>query len=105
MTNMRMIVFSGWVLALLVLSGPFQTNAQQSKKVTSAETPAQAIQTVRFDSGKSALKIPLDIDNNIIRIQVSVNRSNPHSSRVFLESVNPVVGIERLRLSAQGELL
>ncbi len=32
---------------------------------------------VRFDSGDSALKIPLDIDNNIIRMRVSVNGSKP----------------------------
>lgn len=31
----------------------------------------------RFVSGDSALKIPLDIDNNIIRIEVSVNHSKP----------------------------
>jgi hypothetical protein len=76
-TNMRMLFFSAWVLVLLVLSEPFQTNAQQSRKGTSAEKSQQATPTVRFDSGNSALKIPLDIDNSIIRVQVRVNDSKP----------------------------
>jgi hypothetical protein len=32
---------------------------------------------VRFASGRSTLKIPLEIDNNIILMQVRVNRSKP----------------------------
>jgi Aspartyl protease len=75
--NIRIIFFSAWVVIVLVLSAPFQTNAQQPRKGTSAEKPQQAVPTVRFDSGDSALKIPLDIDNNIIRIQVNVNHSKP----------------------------
>jgi Aspartyl protease len=75
--SMRIIFFSIWVVVILVLSEPLQTNAQQTRNGTSARTSRQAVPTVRFDSGDSALKIPLDIDNNIIRIQVNVNHSKP----------------------------
>jgi hypothetical protein len=75
--SMRMVFFSISVLVLMVLSEPLQTNAQQPKKGTPAEKPRQAVPTVRFDAGESALKIPLDIDNNIIRMQVRVNNSKP----------------------------
>jgi hypothetical protein len=72
-----MVFFSIRVLVLLFLSGPLQTNAQETRKRTSARKSRQAVPTVRFDSGNSALKIPLDIDNNIIRMQVRVNNSRP----------------------------
>lgn len=75
--TMRMVFFSVCVLVLLVLTETLQTNAQQPGKGTSARKPQQAVPTVRFDSGDRALKIPLDIDNNIIRMQVRVNNSKP----------------------------
>ncbi|MBA3711787.1 MAG: aspartyl protease family protein [Pyrinomonadaceae bacterium] len=73
---MRIVFFSIWVLVLLVLTEPLHTNAQQPRKGTSARKSQQAVPTVRFNSG-AALKIPLDIDNNIIRMQVRVNNSKP----------------------------
>ena len=75
--SMRIVFFSIWVLMLLVLSKPLHTNAQQPTKGTSARKSQQAVPMVRFDSGSSALRIPLDIDNSIIRMQVSVNHSKP----------------------------
>lgn len=75
--SMRIVFISVWVLMLLTLSEPLQTNAQQPRKGTSARKPQQAVPTVRFDSGNSALKIPLDIDNSIIRLEVRVNHSKP----------------------------
>jgi hypothetical protein len=74
---MQTVFFSIWVLVLLVLSAPWQTNAQPTRKGTSVRKSQQVVPTVRFDSGDSALKIPLDIDNNIIRMQVRVNNSKP----------------------------
>lgn len=74
---MRVGFFSLGVLVLLVLSEPSHTNAQQPRKGTSAPKSQQAVPAVRFNSGKSALKIPLDIDNSIIRMQVRVNDSKP----------------------------
>jgi hypothetical protein len=73
---MRLIFFSVCVLLLPTLSAPFQTNAQQPRKGTAPKAQG-AGSTVRFDSGHSALGIPLDIDNNIIRMEVSVNHSKP----------------------------
>src|ERR1044072_7246570 len=75
--SMQMVFLCIWVLVLLVLSEPWQTNAQPTRKGTSARKSQQAPPTVRFDSGDSALKIPLDIDNDIIRMQVRVNNSKP----------------------------
>src|SRR6185369_108437 len=49
------------ILALIALSVVGQANAQK----------------VRFASGDKALKIPLEIDNNIILMQVRVNGSRP----------------------------
>ncbi len=63
-----------WVLAV---SLPLTITAQQPRKGTSARKPQKSAPTVRFDSGDSALQIPLDIDNNIIRMQVRVNDSKP----------------------------
>src|ERR1051325_6826082 len=75
--SMRVVFVYISVLMLLVLLGSLQTNAQQPKQGTPAGEPQQTVPTVRFDSGKSALKLPLDIDNNIIRMQVRVNNSKP----------------------------
>ena len=105
-TNMRMIFFCAWVLMLLVLSEPFQTNAQQPRKGTSAEKPQQAMPTVRFDSGKSAVKIPLDIDNNIIRMEVKVNHSKPLKFMFDTGASLSVISSQRaaeLGLKLQGE--
>ncbi len=75
--TIRTIFFSVSVLGLLVFSEPLQMNAQQSRKGTSVRKPQKSAPKVRFDSGDSALQIPLDIDNNIIRMQVRVNGSKP----------------------------
>lgn len=75
--TVRMVLFSVGVLALLTLSEPLQANAQQPRNRTSVRKPRQAAPAVRFDSGDRALKIPLDIDNNIIRMEVRVNHSKP----------------------------
>lgn len=74
---MRMVFFSVWVLVLLALSGSLQMNAQQPGKGTPARKLQKDSPTFRFDSGDSALKIPLDIDNSIIRMLVRVNHSKP----------------------------
>src|SRR5918911_1114041 len=70
----RVIIF---VVSILILSAFLQVNAQQSRKGASARSSRTAAPEVRFTNGESALKIPLDIDNNIIRIEVRVNNSKP----------------------------
>lgn len=75
--SIRIVFFSLGVLVLSVLSEPLRTNAQQPRKGVSAPKSQEAVPTVRFDLGDSTLKIPLDIDNSIIRMQVRVNNSKP----------------------------
>jgi hypothetical protein len=68
-----------WVLivcaSLLLVTS--HVTAQVPKRGESAEKPQSAVPTVRFASGNSALKIPLEIDNSIILTRVSVNNSKP----------------------------
>src|SRR6476619_573981 len=54
----QVAILALWLIALSVVG---QANAQR----------------VRFASGDKALKIPLEIDNNIILMQVRVNGSRP----------------------------
>jgi len=67
-----------WVLiAYVLLLSMTHVTAQVPKRTESAQKPQSAAPTVRFDSGNSALKIPLEIDNNIIFLRVRVNNSKP----------------------------
>lgn len=61
---------------LLAVVFPFQLSAQESKQ-SSATRQRQVGSNARFTSGNSALNIPLEIDNNIILMRVSVNNSTP----------------------------
>lgn len=63
-----------WVLAI---SLPLNVSAQQPGRGASARKSQKRVPMVRFASGNSALKIPLEIDNNIILLRVSVNNSKP----------------------------
>ena len=104
--TMRMVFFSVWVLMFLTFSEPLQTNAQQPRKGTSARKPQRAMPTFRFDSGDSALKIPLDIDNNIIRMQVRINHSKPLNFIFDTGASFSVISSQRaaeLGLKSQGE--
>jgi hypothetical protein len=68
-----------WVLTVCasLLFVTSHVTAQVPKRGESAQKPQTATPTVRFASGNSALKIPLEIDNNIILMRVSVNGSKP----------------------------
>jgi len=61
---------------LLALAFPLLLSAQQSKQSSSTRKQKVA-SNARFTSGRSALNIPLEIDNNIILMQVGVNNSKP----------------------------
>src|SRR2546423_6316068 len=65
------------ILAPIVCSSllllPSFACAQQSTR----NKPSAAATKVRFASGNSALRIALDIDNNMTRLQVSVNGTKP----------------------------
>lgn len=104
--SMRIVFFSICVLVILILSEPLQINAQRTRKGASARKPQQTVPAVRFDSGDSALKIPLDIDNNIIRMQVSVNHSKPLKFIFDTGASFSVISSQRaveLGLKSQGE--
>jgi hypothetical protein len=68
-------------LALLAcattLSVPLGISAQPSKQDAIPRNQSQAPSNARFTSGNSATIPPLEIDNNIILMQVSVNNSKP----------------------------
>jgi hypothetical protein len=61
---------------LLAVAFPLLLTAQESKQ-SSATRQRQVGSNARFTSGNSALNIPLEIDNNIILMQVSVNGARP----------------------------
>ena len=63
-----------WVIALSV---PLTIAAQQPNRGGSVGKGHRATPKVRFDSGNSALRIPLEIDNNIILMRLRVNNSKP----------------------------
>jgi hypothetical protein len=63
-----------WVLAVLL---HVNLMAQKPEKSASASKSQKPVPAVRFASGGSALKIPLEINNNIILLRVSVNNSKP----------------------------
>lgn len=67
------------VLALVVLATalPMNAPAQRARWGAAAQQSRRRAPAVRFSSGDSALKIPLEIDNNIILLSVSVNNSKP----------------------------
>jgi predicted aspartyl protease len=93
---------------LLVISEPLQMNAQQSRKGASpARKSQQAVPTVRFDSGSSVLRIPLDVDNSIIRMQVRVNNSKPLKFIFDTGASHSVINSQRaaeLGLKTQGQV-
>jgi len=104
--TMRMAFFSGWVLVLLVLLEPLHTKAQQSRKVTSGRKSQKRVLTARFASGDSALNIPLEIDNNIILMRVSINDSKPLKFIFDTGASHSVINSGRaaeLGLKAQGQ--
>ena len=63
-----------WVLAVLL---PVNLMAQKPEKSASASKSQKPVSAVRFAPNGSALKIPLEINNNIILLRVSVNNSKP----------------------------
>jgi predicted aspartyl protease len=64
-------------LWLIALSAFGQANAQTFSAAAPAQKRLTGATKVRFAAANSALKIPLEIDNNIILMQVRVNGSRP----------------------------
>jgi hypothetical protein len=64
-------------LVILAIALPLNVAAQRTRRGAAARKAQGREPAVRFDSGGSALRIPLEIDNNIILMPVSVNGSKP----------------------------
>ena len=66
-----------------------------------------SIPVVKFSSGSSSLKIPLELDGNIILMRVSVNKSRPlkfiFDTGASISVVSPEIASE-LGLKSQGEV-
>lgn len=70
----RIVLLGLWVVAL---SSFCLVDAQTRPAGSRARNRQTAAPTMRFTSGDSALRIPLEIDNNILLLRVSVNNSKP----------------------------
>jgi predicted aspartyl protease len=88
---------------VLALSAFWQVDAQTRKK----EIRKTAAPAVRFTSGNSALKIPLEIDNNLLLLRVSVNDSKPMKFIFDTGASDSVISSQRateLGLKTEGEV-
>src|SRR5262249_43842777 len=85
------------IVSLLLI--PLQLSAQP-KRTSPAKKPQPPATTVLFDSGNSALRIPLEIDNKIILMRVSVNGSTP--LRFIFDSGASASAISSKRASELG---
>lgn len=98
----QILVFIVYVLLVSVTS---HVTAQVPRS-ESAQKPQSAAPTVRFASGNSALKIPLEIDNNIILMRVSVNGSKPLRFIFDTGASHTIINSQRaaeLGLKTQGQ--
>jgi predicted aspartyl protease len=94
-------------LIVLALSLPLCATAQQPKRSASIRKPREARPKAQFTSGDSALKIPLEIDNNIILMRVSVNNSKPLKFIFDTGATHSVIDSQRaaeLGLKTEGQM-
>ncbi|MDT4967922.1 MAG: hypothetical protein QOJ64_2659 [Acidobacteriota bacterium] len=97
-----------WVFlaCLMFLSAASHVSAQQPGRGKSVPKHRRAAPKARFSSGDSALKIPLEIDNNIILMRVSVNGSRPlkfiFDTGASVSVINQSLATE-LGLNAKGQ--
>lgn len=99
-----------WILTLIIwvlaISLPLNVTAQQPRRDASARKSQQRVPTARFASGNSALKIPLELDGNIIFLRVSVNNSKPLKFIFDTGASHSVISSERaaeLGLKTEGQ--
>ena len=78
---MKNLFRSSWILAFVICSAvfwcPVSLRAQQTTRRPPGPKSQPPVTTARFDLGNSALRIPLEIDNNLILLRVNVNGSKP----------------------------
>ena len=64
-------------IPVLILSMSLDITAQYPRRDASSLKPQATTPDVRFASGQSALKIPIELSKNIILLQAQVNDSRP----------------------------
>jgi predicted aspartyl protease len=99
----RMLTLIVWVLVISL-----NVAAQQSRKGATARKSQRRVPTARFASGKSALSIPLEIDNSIILVRVRVNNSKPLKFNFDTGASLSVINSERaaeLGLKPEGKAI
>lgn len=64
-------------MVLLLLVPPQAAHAQRRRRSRATGKPQVSVPKSRFDSGQSALKIPFDLLNNLVLLQLRVNNSQP----------------------------
>ena len=78
---MKSLFRSSWILAFVICSAvlwcPLSLRAQQTTRRPPGQKSQPPVTNARFDLGNSALRIPLEIDNNLILLRVNVNGSQP----------------------------
>src|SRR5258706_10433111 len=78
---MKNLFRSSWILAFVICSAvlwcPVSLRAQETTRRPPGQKSQPPLTKARFDLGNSALRIPLEIDNNIILLRVNVNGSKP----------------------------
>jgi hypothetical protein len=106
-----MTYYAGSILTLIVLLSSFAVPAdvvaQQAKRSASVRKLLPAVPRARFDSGNSALRIPLEIDNNIILMRVSVNGSTPFKFIFDTGASHSILNSSRVRelgLKTEGQV-
>ena len=86
---------------------PYVAGQQPRRSSASVRKPQQAVPKAHFDSGNSALRIPLEIDNNLILMRVSVNDSKPLRFIFDTGASHSVMNSPRVRelgLKTQGQV-
>src|SRR5437016_11823906 len=72
---------SSWILAFVICSAvllyPVSLRAQQTTRRPPGQKSQPPVSKARLDLGNSPLRIPLEIDNNLILLRVNVNGSKP----------------------------
>src|SRR5438309_7518892 len=78
---MKNLFRPSWILAFVICSAvllcPVSLRAQQTTRRPPVQKSLSPLAKARFDLGNSALRIPLEIDNNLILLRVNVNGSKP----------------------------
>src|SRR5438132_3745589 len=101
---MKNLFRSSWILAFVICSAvlwcPVSLPAQQTTRRSPGQKSQPPVTKARFDLGNSALRIPLEIDNNLILLRVNVNGSKP--LKLIFDTGAPISVISPKRAAELG---